>query len=95
MEKSGYDENFIYTLAGQRIGFSLKGSSAKKALRAFAMFSSIDLHGLRSCCHHTPRHLAVACVLMDWPATSMVRSASGLFEKVTASVLLEFSVRKL
>ena len=31
---------------------------AKKARRALEMFSSTDLEGFRSCCHHTPRHLA-------------------------------------
>lgn len=43
----------------------------KKAWCTFDMLSSTDLNGLRSCCHHTLRHLACDCVSMVVPATSM------------------------
>lgn len=51
----------------------------KKAWRTFEMFSSTDWQGFRSCCHHTPRHLAWDCVFMAVPATSMVAGVKGVF----------------
>ena len=66
----------------------------KKAQRTFEIFSSTDRQGLKSCCHHTPKHLAADCVLMAEPATSVMLEEKGPIENVTASVLLEFSVRE-
>ena len=37
----------------------------KKARRAFEIFSSTDRQGLWSSCHHTPKHLAADCILID------------------------------
>ena len=67
---------------------------AKKALRAFAMFSSIDLDELRLCSSQTPRHFKHDCVLMHWPATFNVWGIWEPLVKTATSVLSQFSVRE-
>ena len=80
---SGYDKDFKYTLAGQGISFSLKGSDRTESEESSAGFHfSTDLSG------HAATILLGICVLMDWPATSMLWGAGGLFEMLLSCLYL-------
>ena len=68
---------------------------AKKALRAFLMFSVTDFDAERFHYHQTPKHLAADVVDMVFPAMTMDSDERGCCDSLITSNFDTFNLRQL